>query len=86
MDQHDRDSVIQDFKHGNVRVLVATSVAARGLDVKALRLVVNLDAPNHYEDYVHRVGRTGRAGMKGLCSFVMPHWFFSYNEVNFVLL
>jgi len=65
MDQHDRDSVIQDFKHGNVRVLVATSVAARGLDVKALRLVVNYDCPNHYEDYVHRVGRTGRAGMKG---------------------
>ena len=65
MDQHDRDSVIQDFKQGNIRVLVATSVAARGLDIKALRLVVNLDCPNHYEDYVHRVGRTGRAGMKG---------------------
>ncbi|KAL5261797.1 hypothetical protein ACHWQZ_G007485 [Mnemiopsis leidyi] len=73
MDQHDRDSVIQDFKHGNVRVLVATSVAARGLDVKALRLVVNLDAPNHYEDYVHRVGRTGRAGMKGTAyTFLQP--------------
>ena len=66
MDQHDRDSVIHDFKSGNIRVLVATSVAARGLDVKALRLVVNLDSPNHYEDYVHRVGRTGRAGMKGM--------------------
>ena len=66
MDQHDRDSVIHDFKAGNVRVLVATSVAARGLDVKALRLVVNYDSPSHYEDYVHRVGRTGRAGMKGI--------------------
>ena len=65
MDQHDRDSVISDFKLGNIRVLTATSVAARGLDVKALRLVVNFDSPNHYEDYVHRVGRTGRAGMKG---------------------
>lgn len=65
MDQHDRDSVICDFKQGNIRVLAATSVAARGLDVKALRLVVNFDSPNHYEDYVHRVGRTGRAGMKG---------------------
>ncbi|KAL6856881.1 hypothetical protein ACP4OV_018263 [Aristida adscensionis] len=46
-------------------LLIATSVAARGLDVKELELVVNYDVPNHYEDYVHRVGRTGRAGRKG---------------------
>ncbi len=46
-------------------VLVATSLAARGLDVKDLNLVVNYDTPSHYEDYVHRVGRTGRAGNKG---------------------
>lgn len=46
-------------------ILVATSVAARGLDVKDLVLVVNYDVPNHHEDYVHRVGRTGRAGNKG---------------------
>jgi len=73
MDQHDRDSVICDFKQGNIRVLAATSVAARGLDVKALRLVVNFDSPNHYEDYVHRVGRTGRAGMKGTAyTFIQP--------------
>jgi len=45
--------------------LIATSVAARGLDVKNLILVVNFDCPNHYEDYVHRCGRTGRAGNKG---------------------
>jgi ATP-dependent RNA helicase DDX46/PRP5 len=45
-----------------VRILVATSVAARGLDVPQIRLVVNYDVPNHLEDYVHRVGRTGRAG------------------------
>lgn len=44
---------------------MATSVAARGLDVKDLVLVVNYDVPNHHEDYVHRVGRTGRAGNKG---------------------
>ena len=73
MDQHDRDSVISDFKQGNIRVMVATSVAARGLDVKALRLVVNYDCPNHYEDYVHRVGRTGRAGLKGTAyTFIQP--------------
>ncbi|KAI1447970.1 P-loop containing nucleoside triphosphate hydrolase protein [Annulohypoxylon stygium] len=64
-DQIDRDSTIEDFKHGVVPILIATSVAARGLDVKQLKLVVNYDAPNHLEDYVHRAGRTGRAGNKG---------------------
>lgn len=65
MDQFDRDSTIADFKNGVVKLLVATSVAARGLDVKHLILVVNYDCPNHYEDYVHRCGRTGRAGNTG---------------------
>ncbi|XP_034951508.1 probable ATP-dependent RNA helicase DDX46 [Chelonus insularis] len=65
IDQCDRDSTILDFKAGRTKILVATSVAARGLDVKQLVLVVNYDCPNHYEDYVHRCGRTGRAGNKG---------------------
>lgn len=65
IDQYDRDSTITDFKSGKIKILVATSVAARGLDVKELILVVNYDCPNHYEDYVHRCGRTGRAGNKG---------------------
>ncbi|XP_015929321.1 probable ATP-dependent RNA helicase DDX46 isoform X2 [Parasteatoda tepidariorum] len=65
IDQFDRDSTICDFKAGKISVLIATSVAARGLDVKHLILVVNYDCPNHYEDYVHRCGRTGRAGNKG---------------------
>lgn len=64
-DQIDRDSTIDDFKAGVVPILIATSVAARGLDVKQLKLVVNYDAPNHLEDYVHRAGRTGRAGNTG---------------------
>lgn len=64
-DQADRDSTIYDFKMGNIPILVATSVAARGLDVKDLGLVINYECPNHMEDYVHRVGRTGRAGNKG---------------------
>lgn len=64
-DQADRDSTISDFKLGNIPILVATSVAARGLDVKDLGLVINYECPNHMEDYVHRVGRTGRAGNKG---------------------
>lgn len=53
--------------------MIATSVAARGLDVKQLKLVVNYDAPNHLEDYVHRAGRTGRAGQKGTAiTFLTP--------------
>ncbi|KAF9451634.1 P-loop containing nucleoside triphosphate hydrolase protein [Macrolepiota fuliginosa MF-IS2] len=66
-DQVDRDQTIADFKSGVVPVVIATSVAARGLDVKQLKLVINYDAPNHMEDYVHRAGRTGRAGNKGTC-------------------
>ncbi|PGH15578.1 pre-mRNA-processing ATP-dependent RNA helicase PRP5 [Helicocarpus griseus UAMH5409] len=64
-DQVDRDSTIEDFKAGVFPILIATSVAARGLDVKQLKLVINYDAPNHLEDYVHRAGRTGRAGNTG---------------------
>jgi ATP-dependent RNA helicase DDX46/PRP5 len=64
-DQIDRDSTIDDFKAGVIPIMIATSVAARGLDVKQLKLVVNYDAPNHLEDYVHRAGRTGRAGNTG---------------------
>jgi ATP-dependent RNA helicase DDX46/PRP5 len=72
-DQVDRDSTIADFKAGVVPIVIATSVAARGLDVKQLKLVINYDCPNHMEDYVHRAGRTGRAGNKGTCvTFITP--------------
>lgn len=72
-EQVDRDQVISDFKAGVTAIVIATSVAARGLDVKQLKLVINYDAPNHMEDYVHRAGRTGRAGNKGTCiTFITP--------------
>ena len=58
-DQSDRESTINDFKTDVCSLLIATGVAARGLDVKELVLVVNYDTPNHHEEYVHRVGRTG---------------------------
>jgi ATP-dependent RNA helicase RhlE len=64
--QGHRTKVLQDFKNGNLRVLVATDIAARGLDIEDLPIVVNYDLPHIAEDYVHRIGRTGRAGRFGL--------------------
>ncbi len=60
-----RTRALADFKSGKIRVLVATDIAARGLDIEQLPQVVNVDLPNVPEDYVHRIGRTGRAGAKG---------------------
>ncbi|TPX38456.1 hypothetical protein SeMB42_g06734 [Synchytrium endobioticum] len=72
-DQQDRESTIADFKSGDINIMIATSVAARGLDVKNLTLVINYECPNHMEDYVHRCGRTGRAGNKGEAyTFITP--------------
>ncbi len=63
--QNARVKALDDFKKGNVRVLVATDIAARGLDIKELPHVVNFELPQVPEDYVHRIGRTGRAGKSG---------------------
>ena len=60
-----RTRALADFKRGDIRVLVATDIAARGLDIEQLPHVVNFELPNVPEDYVHRIGRTGRAGMEG---------------------
>ncbi|XP_062010162.1 DEAD-box ATP-dependent RNA helicase 46-like [Rosa rugosa] len=64
--QTERDHVLGQFRTGRTPVLVATDVAARGLDVKDIRVVINYDFPTGVEDYVHRIGRTGRAGATGL--------------------
>ena len=60
--QPERDAILAAFKKGNVPLLVATDVAARGLDVRGVRVVINYDMPVDLEDYVHRIGRTGRGG------------------------
>jgi superfamily II DNA/RNA helicase len=71
LSQGGRTRVLSDFKDGILRVLVATDVAARGLDIEGLPVVVNYDLPRSPADYVHRIGRTGRAGMSGIAlSFV----------------
>lgn len=63
--QSQREKALRIFKNGDVRILVATDVAARGLDIPNVSHVINFDAPKQYDDYVHRIGRTGRAGNAG---------------------
>lgn len=70
---HQRHEALDGFKTGRFRVLVATDIAARGIDVINIELVINYDLPSNPEDYVHRIGRTGRAGMSGRAiSFATP--------------
>eukprot|EP00039_Didymoeca_costata_P013428 m.203796 g.203796 ORF g.203796 m.203796 type:complete len:359 (-) comp15768_c0_seq12:182-1258(-) len=64
-DQIQRTRTLEAFKNGSSPIMIATDVAARGLDIKDVRAVVNYDFPTNVEDYVHRIGRTGRAGNKG---------------------
>lgn len=74
LDQRARDSALGDFRAGKARVMIATDVAARGLDVRNITIVVNYDAPNNIEDYVHRIGRTGRAEDKGDAYTFLSSW------------
>jgi ATP-dependent RNA helicase RhlE len=71
--QAEREAALADFKAGKTTVLVATDVASRGLDIEGLPQVINFDVPHSPEDYVHRIGRTGRAGLTGeAISLVSP--------------
>jgi superfamily II DNA/RNA helicase len=79
LSQGKRQQVLADFKAQRVKVVLATDLAARGLDIEKLPAVVNFDLPRSAVDYTHRIGRTGRAGEEGLAiSFVtpesLPHW------------
>lgn len=64
--QSQRERVLRDFRANQINILIATDVAARGLDVKDITHVINFDQPATYEDYIHRIGRTGRAGKTGV--------------------
>lgn len=76
MPQPDRAAAYQEFREGKFRVLVATDLASRGLDMPEVDLIVNYDLPKHYKDYVHRTGRAARRGRAGRClSFAGPYEF-----------
>merc|ERR1712196_279531 len=77
-EQRERDRALADFKSGRTCILIATDVASRGLDVKDIGFVVNYDFPNQIEDYIHRIGRTGRAGAYGTA-----YTFFTSKNGNF---
>lgn len=64
-EQREREQALADFRTGRCPILVATSVAARGLDIEHVQHVVNFDLPNNIDEYVHRIGRTGRCGNTG---------------------
>ncbi|BFH69938.1 MAG: DEAD/DEAH box helicase [Paenibacillus dendritiformis] len=82
LSQNQRDNVMRKFRDGSIDVLVATDVAARGLDVSGVTHVINFDLPQDPESYVHRIGRTGRAGKEGSAwSFVTPR---EIDHLNFI--
>jgi len=81
--QSKRDRVINGFRNGNSRILVATDVAARGLDIPVIKHVINYDLPQVPEDYIHRIGRTGRAGKDGSAlTFLTPSDRYMWNSIS----
>ncbi|WP_078428080.1 DEAD/DEAH box helicase [Alkalihalobacterium alkalinitrilicum] len=83
MKQEDRSSVMNNFKRGNFRYLIATNVAARGIDIENITHVINFDLPLEKESYVHRTGRTGRAGKVGKAiSFITPFEYDLLQEIE----
>ncbi len=71
--QNQRERVLKDFRNGRIRTLVATDIAARGIDVEGISHVINFDLPNIPESYVHRIGRTARAGADGIAISLCSH-------------
>ena len=81
--QSKRERVIKGFRNGNSRILIATDVAARGLDIPVIKHVINYDLPQVPEDYVHRIGRTGRAGKEGSAlTFLTPSDQSMWNSIS----
>jgi ATP-dependent RNA helicase RhlE len=84
--QNTRINAVEDFRGGKIKVLVSTDVAARGIDVNAVSHVINFDVPLIYEDYVHRIGRTGRAKLEGeAITFLLPSEEYHLNKIQKII-
>merc|ERR1712193_353950 len=73
MDQKERDVIMREFRSGSSRVLITTDLLARGIDVQQVSLVINYDLPTNRENYIHRIGRSGRFGRKGTAINFVTH-------------
>jgi superfamily II DNA/RNA helicase len=83
LEQNEREEILRQFKAGNLRVLVATDVLSRGIDIKNIHLIINYSVPNDAEDYVHRVGRTARADKTGVAvTFVTPDEMRNFDQIE----
>lgn len=81
--QAQRENTLKGFRDGKFRILIATDVAARGLDIQGVELVIQLEPPEKAEDYIHRSGRTGRAGKKGMCiTFYTPKQYYYIQNIE----
>ncbi len=84
--QSQRDSALEDFRRGKVDVLIATDIIARGIDISDIDHVINYDVPENPEDYVHRIGRTGRAGANGYALTLLgPDEMTQFREIEYLL-
>lgn len=84
--QQERNATVQDFKAGKIEILVTTNLLSRGIDINDVNLIVNYDIPDKAEDYVHRIGRTARAGKLGLAiSFIGEKEIISFNRIEKLL-
>jgi len=83
MNQKSRDKVMNKFKNGNINILVASDVAARGLDIANVEVIINYDVPQNIDDYIHRIGRTARAGKTGYaCTLVSKDEISRFNNIK----
>merc|ERR1712038_616067 len=83
MDQRERDLILSEFRSGSSRVLITTDLLARGIDVQQVSLVINYDLPTNRENYIHRIGRSGRFGRKGVAiNFVTSEDVRSLREIE----
>ena len=82
-EQDAREEALRDFRSGKTRIMVATDVMSRGIDIKGIDLVINYDVPGDAEDYVHRIGRTARAKTEGMAvTLVCPDDMFKFSKIE----